>query len=500
MDHRPRIAIGGILTECNHLGGLPIDMGIYQQHELRRGAEVLDCDTSVVGGMLQTLRQGEAEPVPILYASALAAGPIVAECYSQLRGELLDGLERVLPVDGVLMPIHGSALAEGEDDPEGDMIAAVRQLVGPEVPVVATLDLHAHVTAAMVRHADALLGWETYPHHDQYGTGQRGAQLLLEILRGHCRPTMAMGKVPVITSAVNGSTNDSDPFADLMRYTKSLEQRPGVLSTSLFLIHPYMDVADMGSGGLVVTDGDEGLAAQLAADIAHRYWARRHDLEPDIFSPAQAIERGLAVEGGPVILVETADCCGGGAAGDSIATLAALVDHPVRELSFVPVVDPQAAAQCHAAGAGAEVSLALGHKLDPRWGQSRTFSGRVESLNDGRFTYSGGQWEGLEEHMGPSAILAVGSVRVLIMSRATYDWSDEQFRAVGLDPAAAKFIVAKNPMNYRLAYGHIARAAFILDTPGPTPGTLKHVNFQKLQRPYFPADADIEGLRPTLLS
>lgn len=495
----PRIAIGGILTECNHLGGLPIDLSVYQASELYRDNEVLTLENSVVGGMLAALRESDAEPIPLIYASACAGGPITGECYQQLRGEWFERLQQALPVDGVLLPIHGSALAEGLDDPEGDMIEAARELVGPGVPVIATLDLHAHVTQQMVQHADALLAWETYPHHDQFQTGQRAVRLLLDMLAGKCRPTMVMGKVPVITSAINGSTNDDDPFAELMRYTKSLEQRDGVLSTSLFLIHPYMDCEDMGSGGLVVTDNNIELAESLAADTGRRYWDRRHDLEPETFKPVDAIARGMAVDGGPVILVETADCCGGGAAGDSIATLSALVDSRVTVPSVVPVVDPAAAEACHQAGEGAELTLAIGHKLDPRWGSPREFTGKVERLCEGTFVYTGGQWEGHHEHMGPTAVFAVGSVRVIITSRATYDWADEQIRAVGLDPTAAKFIVAKNPMNYRLAYGAIAKAMIVLDTPGPTPATLKHVAFQKLQRPYFPADEEIPHLEPTIL-
>ena len=231
MSTIPRIAIGGILTECNHLGGLPIDMSIYEASELFRGDEVLQRTASVVGGMLNGLSEGDAEPVPLIYASACAAGPMTRECYQQLRGEWFERLERALPVDGVLLPLHGAALAEGVDDPEGDMIHAARDLVGPDVPIVVTLDLHAHVTEEMVRHADAILAWETYPHHDQYSTGQRAARLLFDILAGRCRPTMAMGKVPVITSAIHGSTNDDDPFAELMRFTKSLEQ---IVTTAQF--------------------------------------------------------------------------------------------------------------------------------------------------------------------------------------------------------------------------------------------------------------------------
>ena len=163
----PRIAVGGILTECNHLGGLPINLSVYEASELLRDEEVLQLNTSVVGGMLQGLRRGGAKPVPLIFASACSAGPITGDCYRQLRGEWFERLERAMPVDGVLMPLHGSALVDGLDDPEGDMIRAARTLVGPDVPVVATLDLHAHVTQEMVEHADALIAWETYPHRNK---------------------------------------------------------------------------------------------------------------------------------------------------------------------------------------------------------------------------------------------------------------------------------------------------------------------------------------------
>ena len=484
-DSIPRIAIGGILTECNHFGGVPIDMNWFRSNEYFLGDELLTITTSVVGGMLTQVRTHDAVPVPLMYASACPGGVITADCYQELKQELLKRLSANLPIDGLLMPLHGAALVEGLDDPEGDLLVAVRAIVGTDVPVVATLDLHAHVTGAMVAHADAILAWETYPHRDQFSTGQRAAQLLLEILHGCCRPTMAMAKVPVITSAIHGSTEGSDPFADLMRHTKSLEQQADVVSTSLFLIHPYMDVAAMGSGGLVITNDNASLAKQLALDIAERYWDRRHDLEPPTFSPQAAIAQGLQISAGPIVLVETADCCGGGAAGDSVATLSALVELGGDSSALVPVVDPDVAEQCHLAGVGQQLRISLGHKLDSKWGTPQIFDGRVEHLSDGCFTYTGGQWEGLRAEMGPTAVFSIGNIKVLITSRATYDWSDEQFQAVGLDPAAAKFVVAKNPMNYQLAYGSIAKATYILDTPGPTPATLRNRTYDKLKRPYF---------------
>lgn len=494
-----RIAVGGILTECNQLGGIPIDLGWFERYELRRGEEVLTADAGVLGGMLQVLREAHADIVPLIFASACPGGPLTADCYDRLKAELLDRLRAALPVGGVLLPLHGSAAAENAPDLEGDLIRAVRQTVGPSVPVVATLDLHAHVTADMVRFADALIAWETYPHRDAFPTGVRGARMLLCALKGRHRPTMAMAKVPVITGAVRGSTEGDDPFADLMRAAKAHEGRDRVLSTSVFLVHPFLDQPDMGSGALVITDGDRDGAVRLARGLAEKYWSRRFDLEPKVLPPREAIARGLKVEGGPVLLVETADCCGGGAAGDSAATLKALLQMGVPLPSLVPVVDPDAAAACHRAGPGREVTVSIGHRLDPRWGQPVTVTGRVVRLSDGRFRYAGGIWDGVEGNMGPSAVLSIGAVQALVTTHGAYDWADEQFRAVGLSPPDAKFIVVKNPMNYRMAYGPIARAAFILDTPGPTPATIRGVRYKHLKRPYFPLDQDILGLAPTIL-
>jgi len=500
MSETYRIAIGSIMIECNHLGGVPADIEHFRNTELRYGREILNADTGVVGGMLQVLRQNSCEIRPTIVASGCPAGPITAECYRHLKKALLDRLRRAMPVDGVLLPLHGAATVEDVGDLEGDLLADVREIIGPDVPVVVTLDLHAHVTAEMVRLADAILGWETYPHADAFQTGVRGAKMMIDILQGRCRPTMAMAKVPVLVGGINGGTEGDGPFADVMRFAKSQEGTSGVVSTSVFLVCPYLDLPDMGGGGLVITNDGFPKAKELAREIAMMYWQRRFDLEPELDSPAEAITKGFQIEGGPVLLVETADCCGGGAAGDSVASLKALLDARLNETALVPVVDPEAAEICHRRGVGSEVTLRLGHKLDPKWGRPLEVTGTVAKLSDGRFTYAGGIWEGQQGNMGPTAVLAIGATQVLIASQPTYDWADEQFRCVGLDVRQAKFVVAKNPMNWRIAYADVARAAYILDTPGPTPATMRHYQYQHLQPPYFPADQDIAGLTPAVLT
>ena len=494
-----RIAIGSVFTECNSWVATTTEFGDFERTEFRRGTEVLDATGGVVGGMLRILQPRGVEVQPLVSASACPGGLLSPRCFGRLKDELLDSLRKVEVPDAVLLGLHGAACGVGLDDPEGDLLDAVRELIGPGVPLVATLDLHAHVTDQMVRCADALVAWETYPHRDSVNTGARGASLLLDMLDGKVSPAMAMAKVPVLTGAVNASTEGHTPFADLMRLAKSWEGRDGVLSTSVFLVQPYLDCPDMGSGGLVITDGDAERAVALARTLATEYWKRRHDLVPAVYRPAEAVAQGLRIDGGPVLLVEAADTCGGGAAGDSVASLRALLRAGVDELSLVPVVDPEAAARCHEAGQGKEIRVELGHKVDPGWGRPVRVRGVVERLTDGRFRYSGGIWGSQHGEMGPSAVLRIGMVRVLIATHPTYEWASEQFRSVGMNPDQAKFLVVKNPMNYRMAYLGSSKGAFILDTPGPTPAILDHLPFRRLKRPYFPADTDIPGLTPSIL-
>ncbi|MGE5191756.1 MAG: M81 family metallopeptidase, partial [Deltaproteobacteria bacterium] len=426
---------------------------------------------------------------------ACPSAPVTGACYRHLKEELLGRLQQVLPVDGVLLALHGAAAVEGMGHLESDLLAAVRRVVGENVPLVATLDLHAHVTEAMVRAADALLAWETYPHRDAFETGCRGARALVDIVDGRLRPTMALAKVPVLVSGVLGHTERPGPFADVMRLAKSFERRPGVYSTSAFLVHPYLDLADMGGGGVVVTDDNANLADALAEEIARLYWEKRFDLEPPVFTPSDAIRRGLEVNGGPVLLVETADCCGGGAAGDSAAALKALLTAGGDQPSLVPLVDPPAAAACHAAGERTEVGLSLGHQVDRKWGEPVAVRGIVRRLSDGRFTYRGGIWDGQEANMGPSARVDVGAIEICVASHPTYEWCGEQYELLGMDASAAKFVVVKNPMNYRMAYGAFSKAAYILNTPGPTPPTLRGITFKNVRCPYFPADEQIPGIQ-----
>ena len=489
-----RIAVGGISLESNDFVPFTAELDDFTGAGfLVEGAAVeslRDTETELAGA-LDAIGAAGAKAVGLLAARGVSSGRLSASAWERLRGGLLSALSAALPVDGVFLFQHGSMEAVGEDDPEGDIAQAVRALVGPDVPVAMTCDLHGNVTRRMVESLDVLVGYRHYPHDDARETGRRAAMLLLRAVAGEIRPVIAYAKLPLILTAFNSTTLTDTPYARLLTEAASLEQRNGILSASAFLVGSYIDAPDLGCSCVVVTDGDAGLARDEACRLARRFWNDRHLYEVETVSVAEAVRRGRAIEGGPVLLLDTADTTGGGAAGDGIGLVRGLLEAEVEEPCLAQVVDPAVAEACQAAGAGAEVDLTVGHWRDPRWGAPLRLRATVRRLLDGRFRYAGGILGGVEVSMGPSAVVEAGPVSLLVMSAPTYDWADDQYLAAGLDPAQAKFVGVKNMMNFRFGYGSVMKGFFVLDLPGPTPPDMRLLPFTRITRPVFPLDREL---------
>ena len=491
-----RVGVGSIFQESNQFAATQTDLSLFRNSYVHEGDALLqlagsDCE---VAGILAVCAEEGAQVLPLLAARSVSGGPLSDACYAYLKERLLARLRAAAPLDGLALAMHGSMVTASQLDPEGDLLDAVRQIVGPDLPIVMTLDLHAHVTPRMVRQATALVAFSHYPHDDTFSTGERGASLLFRTIHGAVKPAMALAKVPILCGACNGQTFGDAPMAHVTRRARQLEKQPAILSVSCLQVHPYNDLPGMGCGGVVVTNNDPDLAARTARELAEEFWARRRTFESEILSVSNAVARGREVDGGPALLVDTADCAGGGAPGDSVALLRELLALGVTERTFVMVVDPAAAQACARAGIGQTIRLDLGYNIDPTWGQPLQVTGVVRLLSEGRFLYTGGLYGGAWASMGLSAVLQIGSVEALVMSKPTYDWGDEQFRSAGMDVRQAKFIGVKNPMNYRYAYRDLMKAAFIVDTPGPTPVHVRNLTYQRMQRPFFPLDEEIPDL------
>src|SRR4051812_36756855 len=288
-----RIAVGQLWQESNTFNPLSTTRADFETFGIHRGAELVErmAETNELGGFIQSLRAWPERPeiVGLVRLPAWPGGAATAETFAWLREEMVEALRRALPVDAVLLALHGSLAAEGTPDVEGAFLEACRALVGPAVPLVATLDLHANVTEQMVRNADALVLYHTAPHVDVFETGQRGAAVLRRILDG-ARPVTAFQKVPVVFPAERANTQDPASVSFGFRERlQALKARPGILSAGLATVQPWLDIPELGSAVVVVTDGDPEGARAECARLAAELWQRRRDYLPELAPLEEAV-------------------------------------------------------------------------------------------------------------------------------------------------------------------------------------------------------------------
>jgi microcystin degradation protein MlrC len=483
-----RILVGSLIQESNTFSPLMTDLSFFRAGCLRfdeaSQREMLDTRTEL-GGILTALGRAGAEVVPTVAAWASSGGPMNRADFEELTGAFLQRVRDAGRVDGVALGLHGAWAAEHIDDADGWLLGEVRRIVGRDVPIVSSLDLHANVTRQMVEAANGLIGFRTYPHIDMHETGARVAELLLTIVRARQRPRLACCKVPMIVPPENAQTTDG-PLAEVVAEARRLEES-GYLSASVFAVQPWLDVAELGCSIVVVAPHDRPAAQHDANRLGAMLWQRRHAFQVPLASPDEAVRRALAAGRGPVILADSADGTSSGAPGDSTAILRALVAaHPSRP-ALVTLVDP-AAARAAAAADGREITLAVGGKLDPARHAPVTVTGRARRVADGRITFTGGIGDGLVSDMGAAAVLTVGEIRIVLMENAVPCYDPALYRTAGLEPAEAQLVVTKSPNNFRWAYRDIAREWIYVDAPGASTPRLASLTFARAPRPLFPLD------------
>ena len=306
-----RIAIGQLWQETNTFNPIPTTREDFEHFGVVRGAELVEqmADTNELGGFIQSLRRWPERPeiVGLVRLPAWPAGTVTRETFAWLREELLSALEGSLPVDAVLLALHGSLVADGHPDVEGEILDAVRNCIGRKVPIVATLDLHANITERMVRAADALVLYHTAPHIDVFETGRRGAAVLHRILHGAWAVT-AFQKLPMVVPAERANTQDASSVSYAFRKRlQALERDPRILAAGLATVQPWMDIPDLGSAVVIVADGEAKLARTECARLAAEVWQRRTDYLPELVHVETAVLDAFENSNGLTVLSDSAD-------------------------------------------------------------------------------------------------------------------------------------------------------------------------------------------------
>jgi microcystin degradation protein MlrC len=454
---------------------------------------------SCLGGYLQACEARGVEVFIPVAAGAAPSGPVRRDAYEYICERIVAAAGQC---DAMLLDLHGAMVSEDFDDGEGELLRRIRA-VAPEVPIAVSLDMHANVTETMVRLANVICGYHTYPHVDMDATAERAAGILFEAIAGRVRPVMAWGNVPMLPHVMRQGTDDF-PNRALQQRAMTMEAE-GVLAVSLFTGFPHADIHDAGLSVVTVTDADRAGAERLRDELLERAWREREAFVYSVEPLAESLERARALaEGpgeGPVVLLDHYDNTASGGTMDTTEVLAAVLEAGLDDAAFFAIYDPEAVAAMACAGVGAEVTLSLGGKLPmpALRAQSRPIevTGTVRLLSEGTFPATVAMSRGLTMNMGHAGVLRVGGVDVVVISRHIEPFDPGCFRSLGIEPRSRRFLVLKSRIHYRVGFRDIARAMVECAGRGVCTSDYGELTFHKVRRPIYPLDGVNDPGLPT---
>jgi len=482
-----RIAVGGISHETNTYCR---DLTPLSDFKIGRGQEILDTWHGVrfyIGGMIDAAAALGATLIPTMYAQATPSGTVQREAYDSMHEELLEGIRAALPVDAVALVLHGAGVVEGLPDLEAHLCRSVRLLVGPNVKIVLTLDLHGNLSQEMADNVDMCFGVHYYPHTDGYERGQEAIMALPKLLGGDWRPVIHVERLPAILTA---ATTNLYPAKAVNELCWQAEEQPGVLDCTFFHGFARSDIPNTGAQIVVTTNDDSDLARAVARGVGLWVWEHRRDFLPELKTPEQAIAEALAVAGGPVVINEPSDNAGGGAPSDGTHLLRAMLETDLQRACFGYIHDPATVAHVHSAGAGATARVLLGGKYDDLHGRPLELNAYIKSLTDGRFVIESPMSRGALMDLGKMARLQVRGVDILVSSVRSQTLGPEAFKLHGVDVMQCKVIGLKSIQHFRAAFEPLAKAIITADTPGLTTRDVTYYPRSNTPRPIWPLDDD----------
>jgi microcystin degradation protein MlrC len=485
-----RILIAGLMHESNTFASIPADRRRFAEGSLAVGEDVIPIWKDAhheFGGFIEGAGRYRYDLVPSVMAWATPSGPVDDVILDEVVDHIVADYRRA-PTDGILLALHGAMVTAKYPSADTEVLRRIREKIGPDVPLVASLDFHANCDPRMAEYANALVGYQTYPHIDQRQRGLLAGDLLARTIRGEIRPVTHIAKRPMIANIL-GQATDREPMKGLMNGAREAERRPGVISVSVMGGFQYADVPYMGPSVIAVADGDRDQARTTAEGLADRMWQVRHDLYVPCASPEEAVRRAKMALRGPVVLVDLGDNIGGGSAGDGTVLLAEMLRQNVISGAVV-LFAPDAVRDCQRGGIRSRFARRVGDAVDRLHGDPVEVSGTIAGLFDGTWVETEARHGGRRHNdQGPTAMIRLdGGLSLILNSLQTPPFSLGQLTSLGIDPRGLQMIVVKAAVAYKAAYAPIAAEIVEVDTPGVTAVNPARFTYHHIARPMFPLD------------
>ncbi|MCW5729317.1 MAG: M81 family metallopeptidase [Alphaproteobacteria bacterium] len=487
-----RLFSATIATETNTFSPLPTGIDAFRELVfLRPGEHPDDAPRSCTAPLFVARREAARQGFTLIEGSCFAASPagtVNRQDYERMRDEVLEQMRAALPLDGLLLGLHGAMVAHGYDDVEGDIIERARAIVGERCVIGVELDPHCHMTLKRVQSADIIICYKEFPHTDVVDRAEDLLRLVLGTIRGEIRPVMSLydcrqiGSYPTTLPLMRA-------FVDRI---KAMEGTNGILSVSVVHCFPYADVPELGGRILVIADGDKGKADALATQLGEEFVSMRGRTMPEFLSVADGVRTALAFNDRPVILADPADNAGGGAPSDNTTILRQLIECGAQSAAVGPLWDPVAVRLCFDAGLGASIPLRFGGKIGPASGQPIDATVEVTGLKRDCWQSFGPT----RVSLGDCAAIRLGGIEVVLISGRTQALGLELFQNVGIDPTTRQVVVVKSTNHFMAAFGPIARKVIYVESDAPLSRDYRKIPYTRIARPIWPLDAET---RPGLI-
>ncbi len=489
----PRVGILALIQESNTFLPGKTTFDHFQQDLILSGEEVRRHFATAhheVRGFFDGLARAKLDAVPIFAARAYPFGTIESAAFDRIIRLMMDELMLAGRLDGLLVAPHGATVSESYPDADGHWLSVVRQAVGPQIPIIGTLDPHANLSPEMVAATDALTAYRTNPHIDQEQRGVEAAELMARTLKGEVRPTQAASFPPMAINIERQCTSEP-PLCEVVSQFEAVRGRQGVLSASLLLGFPYADVTEMGSSALVVTDNNPALARTLANQLGQEMWSHRQGLAGSFLSVEDAVTQAKSLAG-PICMLDMGDNVGGGSPANGTWLAHELHRQRVGP-SFLCLYDPTAVVQAESLGVGSRVRLSVGGKTDELHGPPFHAVFVVKFAGDGIFSEDQVRHGGFTSFdQGRTVIVETedGLITVMLTSRRVPPFSLRQLTAFGLDPRQFHVLVAKGVNAPLAAYQPVCENILRVNTRGVTMADMTQLPYHHRRKPMFPFERE----------
>jgi microcystin degradation protein MlrC len=489
-----RVLTAEFAHETNTFSRVLTGKRAFKDRFVRLGEEAIAARREANTELAGFLDAGQAHGWQIEHVLSAAAGPsgkVKRSAFEWLCDPIVAAVERGR-FDGILLALHGAMVLDFCEDGDGEILRRVRAACGSETPIAITLDPHANVSQQMCSLADIMVSFRTYPHIDMRETGHRAGEILHRTMAGEITPRTIRVIRPMLEES-NGGRTDAGPMIARLAAAREYEAQADVFAVSINAGFASTDVAEIGPTVLVTGQGDLDPHIAFAETMADDIWDRRHEVLNDYLTveAAAAVAAGFDPRHGPLVIADYADNPGAGAYGDSTALLGALLAAGVRNTCFGPMVDSEAAQTLHNAKVGEHIRIVLGGKTDAAFGGGPlTLEGELASIRDGNYVGDGPILGGLSRSYGPSAVLRVDGIDILVVTIAKQMLDLQQFKSFGIEPESKHVIALKSMQHFRAAFEPIAGQVIVCDSGALCTPHYERLPYRNVPRPIFPLDQD----------